>query len=260
MELSYENYLRELCAFRNKIPGGLSGCECPDCLNRGYTLEARDGEIITKECRCMPVRNSLRLIEKSGLRDLVNRYTFERYNVRDPWQKQILTQAKAFAGNPAGHWFYVGGQSGSGKTHICTAITTELMRQGRPARYMLWRDESVFLKGCINNPEEYQRRIRPFKESEVLYIDDLFKYPGGDPPKTADIGLAFEILNFRYNRRSAVTLISSEWTADDILHFDEALGGRIIQKCGPYCLMVRPSENRNFRLKMNRPLAKGQEF
>ena len=39
-----------------------------------------------------------------------------------------------------------GGQPGSGKTHICTAVTGELLRSGLNARYIVRNDEAVKIK------------------------------------------------------------------------------------------------------------------
>ena len=134
------------------------------------------------------------------------------------------------------------GKGGSAKTQICTAICSRLMEQNKNVRYMLWRDETVLLKALTTDGEEYQSRIRPFKSVPVLYIDDFLK--GGHTD--ADIRLAFEILNSRYNDSRLRTIISSELTLFEILGLDEAVGGRIYERSRGYVLEA-PREN--WRLK-----------
>ena len=61
----------------------------------------------------------------------------------------------------------------------------------------------------------------------------------------ADINLAYQLLNERYNTRRR-TIISSERSIEDILRIDEAVGGRIFELAREYCVMTA---NVNLRLK-----------
>ena len=82
------------------------------------------------------------------------------------------------------------------------------------------------------------------KKTEVLYIDDFLK--GGDTD--ADIRLAYEILNSRYNDRGLRTILSSEMTPEKLLRRDEALGGRIYERARGYVLQA-PQGNRRLESK-----------
>ena len=65
----------------------------------------------------------------------------------------------------------------------------------------------------------------------MLYIDDFLKGRITD----ADINLAFELINARYNRReTAITIISSELDLGTVTKLDEALGGRIYERARNY--------------------------
>ena len=205
---------------------GLDNVDCPVCHNTGCIVtKAADGTLKAAECACMAKRVSIRRLERSGLKDAVNRYTMQNYIAETPERKKVLQAAKDFCKTDTG-WFFISGKSGSGKTHICTAICSRMMEQNKNVRYMLWRDETVLLKALTTDGEEYQRQIRPFKSVPVLYIDDFLK--GGHTD--ADIRLAFEILNSRYNDSSLRTIISSELSLFDILGLDEAVGGRIYER------------------------------
>ena len=221
---------------------GLDNVDCPICHNTGCIVtKAPDGTLKASECACMAKRVSIRRLERSGLKDAVNRYTFKNYVADTMERKKVLYAAEDFCRNDKG-WFFISGKSGSGKTHICTAICSRLMEQNKNVRYMLWRDETVLLKALTTDGEEYQSRIRPFKSVPVLYIDDFLK--GGHTE--ADIRLAFEILNSRYNDSQLRTIISSELTLFEILGLDEAVGGRIYERSRGYVLEA-PREN--WRLK-----------
>ena len=46
-------------------------------------------------------------------------------------------------------WFFVGGQSGCGKTHICTALVGGFIKLGFSVRYLVWQEDSARLKAAI---------------------------------------------------------------------------------------------------------------
>lgn len=178
----------------------------------------------------MEIRRSLWRVQNSGLENLMKRYTFDNWQEINGWQTELLNKAKAYAESPDG-WFVVCGKSGTGKTHICTAVCGKLMFSGWDVRYMLWRDEGTKIKAAVKDQEEYRRLLDPLKTVKVLYIDDLFKTGKGADPTTADVNLAFEILNYRYNNAGLLTVISSEMPIEDILEVDEAVGSRIYERC-----------------------------
>jgi len=118
---------------------------------------------------------------------------------------------------------------------------------------MLWRDESVKLKATVNDAVQYEKMMQELKTVEVLYIDDFFKIgqmDGGiQKPTAADISLAFEILNYRYNHADKVTIISSESTLEEIFAIDAAVGGRIGERSMGYAINLSGKE-KNYRCKM----------
>ena len=82
----------------------------------------------------------------------------------------------------------------------------------------------------------------------MLYIDDFFKVKRGEQPTAADVNIAFEIINFRYNDFDKITVFSSEISTGDILKIDEALGSRIISRCGRFNQFVGYNIDKNYRL------------
>ena len=218
----------------------LDGVDCPICENRGYIPYMKDGIQYSKPCSCMEQRKYIRRIKHSGMADMMERYTMDAYQTPDPMRKEIKAKALQFCQSDTG-WWYISGRPGSGKTHICVGICNEFAKAGRNTRYMLWRDESVELKRIVNE-EDYKHRIDKLKNVPVLYIDDFFKAGRGKITE-ADINLAFELINFRYNNSKLRTIISSELSAKDLLEIDEATGSRIWERA----VKVR-SPNENWRL------------
>lgn len=235
------------------------GYDCPICKNRGfsYVLTEYNGiyDTAISVCKCDEIRRTRLRLKKAGLLSMVNQLTFDAYQTKDKWQATIKARAQQFCRDDDHRFFFIGGQSGAGKTHICTAITAHYINQGKKARYMVWFDESQRIKGLVNEPE-YVTVMDEIKKAEVLYIDDLFK-PIKDakgqivPPSYADIRLAMEIINYRYNNPGLITVISGERTIDELICLDEALAGRISQlsKEGGYCINLSKDSRKNWRLQ-----------
>lgn len=186
----------------------------------------------------MKKRLSIRRIEDAGLKDLVQRYTFDSYSSDTPEADRVKKKAKEFLVTDV-PCFVIMGKSGSGKTHICTAITSKLIEDGWKARYFLWRTDAAILKSMVNDGEKYQWEINRLRNVPVLYIDDLFKGSISE----ADINLAFTILNERYNSSGKKTIISTELSINDLIGIDEAIAGRIVEKARGYVIQA-PDKNR----------------
>ena len=214
--------------------------DCPVCHNSGVLVERdEDGILHGRECKCMTIRRSIRRIRKSGLEDALRRYSFMTYETPDERRQAVKDAAIRFCEQDSG-WFFIAGQSGSGKSHICTAICGELLER-RDVLYMLWRDYAVRLKALANKPER-DEMMRPLKTVPVLYIDDFLK----GRITEADLDLAFELINARYLDSRLRTIISSELKLGNLLHMDEALGGRIYERSRGF--MVQPPDE-NWRLR-----------
>jgi len=246
----------------NKTEGHLNdvdGYNCNICKNKGTIaklLDFGDGTYshCFADCKCVETRNSIMRMKRSGLKDIIKDYTFDKFIASEPWQKTIKESAMEYAENPSG-WFALCGQSGAGKTHICTAICRKFLLSGKKVVYMLWRDEIVRIKEAAKGSDEnddLRKLMDKYKTAEVLYIDDLFKTGRSadntmPKPTPADINYAFEIINYRYNNPSLLTIISSELTEDELLDIDEAIGGRIYERATTFT--IGKSRDRNYRIK-----------
>lgn len=250
--LTSEQFQEKQARWMNDCVGNMNlrdGVECDKCKNKGLVFSIVNGELKSRECSCMKKRRTLRRAFESGLNDVLSEYTFPKYIATEEWQIGIKDKAMLFCKDDDAKWFYIGGQSGIGKSHLCTAIAGYYIKHGKDVRYMLWRDDVVKLKQLSNDYVGYQELMQPFKDVDVLYIDDMFKSQSGAEPTRADINIAFEILDSRLRSKDKITIISSEFTIGDAMNFDEATIGRIYQKCGIYKIDIAKDKNKNYRLR-----------
>ena len=230
----------------NASPGYLEGVDCPICHNKGRIMYITpEGESRLRECKCLAQRRSVRYLEQSGLSKVLDTYTWDAWQCKEPWQTQALRAAQDYAQHPEG-WFLASGRPGTGKTHLCTAICGDLLRNGNEVRYLLWREFTTQAKAIINDDEAYRSLVAPYKRVPVLYLDDLFKTGKGQEPTTGDVNLAFELLNTRYADPDKLTLISTELSIAKLLDIDEAIGSRIYEKAKAHYLDL--SGKKNWRL------------
>lgn len=219
---------------------------CPKCSGRGYTMEVvEDMGVfypIVVECICMKNKRTKQEAEKNGIIPLLQ-YSFDNYKTWTSWQENIKNLAEENAGLK--DWWFIGGQSGAGKTHISAAIANYQRKKGVKTKYIVWTDE-------INKLKNYEDTsyLETLKRVECLYIDDLFKRVGTNGTNgltSPDITKTWELLNFRASNKLK-TIISTELTLDEILTIDESLAGRIKQKAHKYCLSLKKDKAKNMRM------------
>ena len=217
---------------------GLDTVDCPKCDNTGQLPWMDENrQMHCRECECMPRRRAIRRLENSGLKTMIQKYSFDNYQTPTPEHRRIKAKAMEFVVSPC-EWFFITGRPGSGKTHICTAICSSLLDAGWDLRYLLWRTDAAELKAMIKDRQEYKKAINRLRNAPVLYIDDLFKGTISD----GDDNLAFTILNDRYNGSGKKTIISTERPLEKISEVDDAVAGRIAERARGY-LLSAPNMN-----------------
>lgn len=220
--------------------------DCPLC--HGDEVVFIEESKRTQRCICSAIRNNLVKLSHSGAGGKkISTFTLDNFKAEEPWQIEIRNTAKDFMENPEAVFFFIGGQMGCGKTHICTAVFVELLKRGINGLRMEWRSNAQRMKARANEID-YQDEIRPYKETELLYIDDFFKTQRGTKPTPADINLAFELIDYRYNN-SMLTIISSEKLLTEIISLDEGTGSRIAELSKKHCVNIDYDIEKNQRLK-----------
>lgn len=221
------------------------GFPCEYCGNKGvrYKLDS-NGILCSEPCpECDSIRKSIKFYNNSGLKNL----TFDSFNAKTEWQKRLLTAAKEFTASNGNEWLFIGGQSGSGKTHICSAIIHDLIfNHHTQAVVFHWVETSGRLKRLVNDIS-YGYEMKVYKETAILYIDDFLKSKNIESLSAADVKQCFELINYRYNH-GLRTIISSEYSIDEVIDFDEATGGRIKQMAGRFAFDIRRDQAKNYRL------------
>ena len=223
------------------------GYDCPLCKNKGLRFRIRGEEIVSRQCECIKTRKSLYLMKESGIQNSIEEKTLNNFKTNEKWQVAIMEKAKKYIDDKINKWFFIGGQSGCGKTHICTAICMELIKKGNSLIYMKWADATRELKDAAND-FYYDELIEKYKNVDILYIDDFFKVQAGKEPSSSDVRIAFEILNSRL-LKDKKTIISSEFALNEMLNFDEATVSRIFEKAGEYITNINKDRKKNQRIK-----------
>ena len=228
--------------------------KCEKCKDTGWV---DCGNNTVYRCPCVKAREAERKLKASGLSDVIGQQTFEAFKTETPVQKKMKETAEKYLAALLGSskdsrkpWLYIGGNPGCGKTHICTAICGELLKNNIGVRYMQWLDEARRLKTCVNEPN-FEDEVEDYINVQVLYIDDLLKQKYTDNPQftEADIKIAFTILNARYllNRP---TIISTEWDLlDQLLPADEGVFSRVYERCKWFMLNIDRNPENNYRLR-----------
>jgi len=204
------------------------------------------------------VKHYKRIIESSGITEAFLQRNFENFNPNN----KITADAKAMAmdyvkkfesiKNLRNNSIAFLGQVGAGKTHLSIAIANELMKRNIGVRYMQYREDITRIKQVAMDDESYAREINKYKNATVLLIDDLYKNAtyknraGYEYLNDADKRAMFEIVNHRYFK-GAPMIISSEYTVNDILSFDEGIGSRIFEMCKGH-IMEFEGQELNYRL------------
>lgn len=204
-------------------------------------------------CSCYRSERARELIAASGLAEYFSTHTFDRFITNTPWRTTLKGLAEKYVatilqGSRPVPWFYIGGNPGSGKSHICTAICKELLTKNQAVKYMKWDIESRNLKS-YTSADSYEEQIARYANAQVLYIDDLLKMKYSDAPAftDADIKICFSILNARY-LQNRPTIISSEWSIKQLIPADEGTFSRIVERCNGFLFDIERKPENNFRL------------
>ena len=238
-----------------------AGYECPICHNRTYSfseqwLDGYEPEGTIKLCRCRKSRSSIANLHRSGLTiEGLKEFSFQAFTAEKTFQRQMLDTALNFVapirkGVKQPCWLALLGASGSGKTHLCSAVSYELLRHGYRLHYMNWVEQ---YRDVITD-SNFETLL---KTVDVLYIDDFFKTAkddeGKQKPSASETRIAFQIINSRYLAKK-MTIISSESFMSELYEIDNATASRIYQMCrgDEYCVNIAKvaDENRNYRMSV----------
>ncbi|MCV9886267.1 ATP-binding protein [Metabacillus halosaccharovorans] len=244
-------------ALRNRVPVPLQegkledydqsqrDYQCPKCKDQTGFIEVRDGGEVWVRCDCIKWRKVKSLMKASEITNEFKKLGFQNFNTKDKptiikdvyeTALEYFQEFQAIKGQRKNSIALLG-QPGSGKTHLLTAISNNLIsRLHVPVLYFPYVEGFNDLKDDFN---QLEIKLERMKNIEVLFIDDLFKPVRGKPRATEwQVEQMYSVINYRYLNHKPI-LISSELTVDEIVDIDEALGTRIFQMCQNYIVVIK---------------------
>lgn len=221
-------------------------CYTKEEINEAEYLILRDSKGLDfyQKTKLGVVKENERALQRAGLSRYVEEHTLDKYIDSEQWQKAVKIKAMEYINNPDG-WFFISGQSGSGKTHICNAIAIQLMKQGKSLKHMTWFDDVNRLKYHM---EDNYDDIDDYTEPDILYIDDFLKTRKDTEPSDIEVEIAYQILDARY-RRKKLTIISTEKSMNQIESYDTAVFGRILEMSRKHLIHISKDDSKNYRKK-----------
>ncbi|MFR0048484.1 MAG: ATP-binding protein [Clostridium butyricum] len=231
MNFDFENI--ETIINRCKAKAPKAKYECLSCKDTGFIIINQiEGQPTFRECQCRKKDRLRNQWENNGFNMRCNDLTWSKFNEN----KNIVSKRmKEIAGkfikdfeciqfNKNNSIAFLG-EPGAGKTHICIAISLELLKKGVNTVYFPYRDcmdEMIDLR--ISNKNKYDIKVSKYQKCNILFLDDVFK--GGYTD--AEIKLLFKIINYRYINRLPI-IVSSEYLSDDLLKIDKGIASRIVE-------------------------------
>ena len=202
---------------------------CKKCSDTGYAG--------IEMCSCMHEMLVLENLKASGIGKLVERQSFENFDVEryrasgeETYlrMKQNLARALAFAENftPAKGNLLLLGTTGTGKTHISTAIAKSVIEQGFSVLY----DSAQNIVAAYENDRfhsgygQSEPEANKFTECDLLIIDDL----GTEFVNSFTVSCLYNLFNTRQNRGLS-TIISTNLSPKELTtRYEDRIYSRII--------------------------------
>lgn len=254
--------LKQEVEFLNSLDGDLNlqdGYNCPKCKNRGFITEIKnDKYLVDIPCECKKVRVTIQRLRNCGIdSNTLHKYSINNFEATEQWQANLKEKIKEYLVNDNPNWLVLSGKTGAGKTHLCIATFKYFIKNNhKTGQYISWNSFAPKMltlskSAYSDNQEEFEKTIEEISNTDVLYIDDLFKLTTDKFGKDQTLDLAYQIINNRYLKSNKITIISTELSEKDIANIDEAVWGRIHERCGngKYWFTITAEGNKNYRAK-----------
>ena len=162
------------------VAPGCAVCGDTRWLASAPTAQGRAPTLVPCICQNAERNQAHRLETYAALGNLSDR-TFESLKRRGRRGKvdsesfvNAVESAEAFANNPVG-WLVISGPVGSGKSHIAAAITNQIMKAGKPAKYVsaMQIPDLVRRFDIWSEVEEAESAWDVLVNAQVLVLDDF---------------------------------------------------------------------------------------
>jgi DNA replication protein DnaC len=243
--------------------------ECYKCRDKGiYSNGYRNGVEYWKQCECITIRRSKKLMKSSQLSEEFLSKSFDNYRnwAKDERLNQLWKAAKKYSTNfnelrksEEGHSFGMAGAVGIGKTHLGSAIANHLMRQGIQIVYFNFVNGfKEMFSHYDNGGLEVQKIRESIQRCEVLFLDDIGKgrvnLQTGVPDITKGVyDEMYGLIEYRYFNKLPI-IWTSEYELELIDMLGEATASRLMQMTGKNLITAFYSEGEtkgklNYRLR-----------
>ena len=224
--------------------------KCELCKDTGYIIKPQiNAQSLMIPCKCLKNEQVKRLWRNSGINtdNLDKAFSnFEEWSYKSKEMKYKATDYYKSFGNIRTHRrnsILLCGNPGSGKTHIALALANNFLKKDIRVVYMSYRDVVTSLKQNMIDEEYYRKTLSKYQTCEILLLDDLYK----GKVNATDVNIMFELINYRYLNHLPI-IVSSEFTVEKLLSFDEAIGSRIYEMSKNFIVEIEGTEN-NYRLR-----------
>lgn len=225
--------------------------KCDKCQDTGWILIPQEHtQPLAITCDCRKVEKLRHEWKASGINTEMSKHKFSNFQIWNEASQGAKDTALAYYNDfdeikdSRKNSILFCGQVGSGKTHLSVALAINFLEKKNKVVYMPYRDVITKIKQNMIDAEYYTKMIHKYKVCEILLIDDLFKGKINE----SDTNIMFEIINYRYLKFLPI-IVSSEFSIDRLLAFDEGVGSRIFEMCKDYVVEVEKDIHNNYRLK-----------
>ena len=228
------------------------GIECDICKNKGLIGIVRFDEFYgvyefnTKTCKCFRKRQLVHIARKNGFDELI-KLRAKDYKRNYDWQKNNYAKMYKYCceEKESNKWFVAVGQVGSGKTMIASICANNILyNTNREIFYINWLVFINKIKRDLanDNISEVNDSLDHLKNVDVLFLDDVLK-----KYVETDLKYIYEIINYRYTN-NLKTIITSEYSIDELLNIDQATFSRMVQRANGYIIDETKDKSKNIRL------------
>ncbi len=198
---------------------------CTECNDTGY--------VDVKMCKCFRSLLLMENIKSSGMGKLIEKQSFENFDLDciedEEARKQMernIRRAKDFADNfnqHRGENILMIGKTGSGKTHISTAIAKVVIEKGYDVLYETAQNiVCAFETDTFKHPAESVSQ--KYLECDLLILDDL----GTEFSTQFTVSCIYNLINTRANKGLS-TIISTNLSGTELSQkYDDRIYSRLV--------------------------------
>lgn len=202
-----------------------AGSPCPVCNGSGHVMETWSNDEYFHGLLTLCPECGSTHVQEDNARKAGNAPRYGDYIDVYDWQRDLHRKAGEFAQRPAGV-FYIGGQTATGKSHLCSKIYYHIMANGSAGlMFQPW-------KSFVRRSSRDWQLIDAAEGCNVLWFDGFLDAVGRrGTPTAAELDKALEVVDARCSA-GKITIFSSCWTPERLEDIAPQIASRIEQASG----------------------------